>query len=82
MKQATIKNIARKPGVSVSAVSRALSGHPDISKDTRLRVETLSHELDYHPDALTKSRRHKQTQVIGVVISHRIASGSVLSIKY
>ncbi|MDM7925639.1 MAG: LacI family DNA-binding transcriptional regulator [bacterium] len=68
MKQTTIKDIARKMGVSVSTVSRALSGHPDISEETRKRIEALARELDYHPNTLAKSLQQKQSQVIGVVV--------------
>jgi LacI family transcriptional regulator len=68
MKQATIKDIARKMGVSVSTVSRALSGHPDISEETRKRIEALARELDYHPNTLAKSLQQKQSLVIGVVV--------------
>jgi LacI family transcriptional regulator len=68
MKQATIKDIARKMGVSVSTVSRALSGHPDISEETRKKIEVLARELDYHPNTLAKSLQQKRSLVIGVVV--------------
>ncbi len=55
-------------GVSVSTVSRALSGHPDISEETRKRIEALARELDYHPNTLAKSLQQKQSLVIGVVV--------------
>ncbi len=35
MGRTTLKDIAEKAGVSVTAVSRALSGYPDIGEETR-----------------------------------------------
>ena len=68
MKQATIKGISRKLGVSLPAVSTAPSGYPDISVDTRLRVESPARELECHPNTHTQSLQHKRTQVLSVVI--------------
>jgi LacI family transcriptional regulator len=68
MKQATIKDIAKKLQISASTVSRALSDHPDISQDTKQKVQTLARELDYHPNTVAKSLQQKQSQIIGVVV--------------
>ena len=38
MKNVTIKDVAKAAGVSYSTVSRALSGSPEISVDTRERI--------------------------------------------
>lgn len=73
MKQATIKDIACKPGVPGSTVSKALSGHPDIREERQLRVETPARELEYQPNNLTESSRYKRTQVIDALLTHRVA---------
>ena len=44
MEQITIRDIAKKCGVGVSTVSRALNNHPDINPETRemiLKVMSL-----------------------------------------
>ena len=68
MKQTTIKDIARQLRISASTVSRALSDHPDISRETKEKVQFLARELDYHPNTLAKSLQQKQSLVIGVVV--------------
>ena len=47
------KDISAVLGLSVSTVSRALNGYPDISEETRKKVMKTAEELDYKYD-----RRH------------------------
>ncbi|MDF3130119.1 LacI family DNA-binding transcriptional regulator [Kiritimatiellaeota bacterium B1221] len=50
----TIKDIAKRAGVSHPTVSRALRNDPQISKATTERIQKLAKEMGYHPDpALT-----------------------------
>lgn len=60
--------VARRAGVSLSTVSRALSGSPLISEATRRRVQAVAEQLDYRVDAAGSSLRTGQTRTIGVVI--------------
>ncbi len=60
--------VARRAGVSLSTVSRALSGSPLISEETRRLVRAAAEKLDYRVDAAGSSLRTGQTRTIGVVI--------------
>lgn len=42
------KDISAVLGLSVSTVSRALKGYPDISEETRKKVLRTAEELDYN----------------------------------
>lgn len=66
--QVTIKDIARELGISPSTVSRALKDHPDISMDTKKAVTKLAEELNYQPNTIALSLRHRKTNTIGVII--------------
>ncbi len=66
--QVTIKDIARALKVSVSTVSRALRGLPEIHPDTRNAVLRLAEELDYQPNQLAKSLAKSRTKTIGVIV--------------
>jgi LacI family transcriptional regulator len=66
--QITIKDIAKRLGISPSTVSRALKGHPDISEKTRNAVEQLAKELKYKPNAIALSLRQNKSNVIGIII--------------
>jgi LacI family transcriptional regulator len=45
----TLQDIAREADLSVSAVSMALAGYPDISVATRMRVREIGIRLNYRP---------------------------------
>ena len=46
----TIKGIARQLHLNPSTVSRALSGNPQVSEDTREKVIKAARKLNYHPN--------------------------------
>jgi DNA-binding LacI/PurR family transcriptional regulator len=64
----TVKDIARKAGVSHSTVSRALHGHPLISEETRERVQQIALELGYRPSAAARTLKTRRSKVLGVVL--------------
>ncbi|OUE09121.1 HTH-type transcriptional regulator MalR [Clavibacter michiganensis] len=49
MPRATIRDVAARAQVSISTVSKALSGNQEISEDTRIRVRRTAAELSYQP---------------------------------
>jgi DNA-binding LacI/PurR family transcriptional regulator len=65
----TIKDIARRTGVSHSTVSRALRGNSLISPETTEKVRQAALEMDYQPSAAARSLKTRRTQVLGVVVS-------------
>ncbi|WP_020598922.1 LacI family DNA-binding transcriptional regulator [Spirosoma panaciterrae] len=64
----TIKDIARSLNISISTVSRALRGMPEIHPDTRNAVLKLAEELDYQPNQLAKNLAKSRTKTIGVIV--------------
>lgn len=51
---ATLKDISREIGLSVTQVSRALNGHADVSLATRERVRAAADLLNYHPNTTAR----------------------------
>ncbi|WNJ20857.1 LacI family DNA-binding transcriptional regulator [Pontibacter sp. G13] len=64
----TIKDIAKRLGISKSTVSRALRNHPNVKAETRAAVQALATELDYEPDMVALSLLNRQSFTLGVVI--------------
>jgi DNA-binding LacI/PurR family transcriptional regulator len=60
--------VARRAGVSLSTVSRALAGSALISEETRGLVRRTAEKLGYQVDAAGSSLRTGMTRTIGVVI--------------
>lgn len=69
----TIKDIARELGVSVTTVSRAISGKGRIGESTRRRVLDYIAKNNYAPNAIAKSLAQKRTNTIGLVLPSRSA---------
>ncbi len=64
----TIRDLALKLDVSISTVSRALRGAPEINPETKTAVLSLAKELNYQPNVVAQSLRNKKTNTIGVVV--------------
>lgn len=67
-KAPTLKDIAQQLGISISTVSRALRGMPEVNAETREAVLKLSKEVDYEPNMLATSLLKRQSNLIGVVV--------------
>lgn len=64
----SLKDLAKILELAPYTVSRALRGHPDISKRTRERVEQLAKQLHYVPDAVARSLRNRRSNQIAVIV--------------
>jgi LacI family transcriptional regulator len=73
MKRVGIRDVATAAGVSVTTVSHALSGRGVVAPETRRRVEEAARTLNYAPNRIASSLRHRRTRVIGLV-SDQIAT--------
>lgn len=69
MKSVTIKDVAKAAGVSYSTVSRALSGSPEISEDTRDRVLQVCKEMHYTANTVARSMVMKSTKLLGLILT-------------
>ncbi len=64
----TIRDIAKKLGLSIGAVSRALDGYPDISDETRQRVILAAKEMGYVPNQAARQLRRKKADAVGYIL--------------
>lgn len=63
----TLKDVARRAGVSSSAVSRAFTQGASVSEKTRRKVMKAADDLGYRPNALASSLTTGRTKLIGLV---------------
>ncbi|MBC7318277.1 LacI family DNA-binding transcriptional regulator [Candidatus Bipolaricaulota bacterium] len=66
---ATIRDVARKAGVSVATVSHVINGTRKVAPETAARVRLAIEELGYHPNASAQALRTRATHTIGIVVS-------------
>ncbi len=64
----TIKDIAEKANISYPSVSRALSGKPGVSEETRKKILKIAEEMNYQPNALARSLVQNKSSTIGLII--------------
>ncbi|MFG1808144.1 LacI family DNA-binding transcriptional regulator [Streptomyces sp. NPDC049040] len=55
MRRATIRDVARRAGVSAAAVSLAFSGKAGVSPVTRRRIASAAADLDWHPSPVASA---------------------------
>src|SRR5512139_4035764 len=65
--RATIKEVASVAGVSTQTVSRVVNDRPDVSPETRKKVQEVIRELSYQPSALARSLISQRSHTLGVV---------------
>jgi DNA-binding LacI/PurR family transcriptional regulator len=68
---ATIRDVARRAGVSESTVSRVLSGARTqivISEETRLEVQLAARELSYRPHPGARALSGKNSYLLGLIV--------------
>lgn len=68
MKTITIKDIAKKCGVGVSTVSRAINNHPDISEETKTMIMEVIKENNFIPNNSARNLKRVDTRTIAVLI--------------
>ena len=68
-KRPTIKEVASAAGVSTQTVSRVMNDRPDVSNETREKVQKIIAELDYQPSALARSLIQQRSYTLGVVVA-------------
>lgn len=69
---ATVKldDVARRARVSVSTVSRVLSGTARVKATTRARVLRIVEELNYRPDIHAQTLAGRKSRTLGLIVSN------------
>lgn len=65
---ATIKDVAKRAGVSVTTVSRVLNNTAPVNEATREKIMKAIEELNYTPSIIAQGMRTKKSKTVGVII--------------
>ena len=69
----TLRTISEITGLGVTTVSRALKDGPELSLETRARVQAVAAELKYRPDRAGVRLRTGRTFVVGLILDQNVA---------
>ncbi|MDT2754946.1 LacI family DNA-binding transcriptional regulator [Enterococcus pseudoavium] len=64
----TVKDVAKKAGVSPSTVSRVINDHPSISAETKQRVRKIMDEMGYFPNVTARNLGTQKANSVGVIL--------------
>lgn len=68
MPETTIKDIAKKCGVGVSTVSRAINDHPDINPETKRKIMEVIRENGFVPNNSARNLKRTDAKTIAVLV--------------
>jgi LacI family transcriptional regulator len=64
----TMKDVARKAGVSLITVSRVINEAGNVHADTQARVFAAIEELQYVPNQIASNLRSRQTNTLALLL--------------
>lgn len=69
VRRTTIDDVAKLAGVSISTVSRVVSGNAPVNEDTATRVQRAIEELNYKPSTAARALSDRRTNAFGLLVS-------------
>ncbi len=67
-REVTIYDVARVLNISPSTVSRGLSDHPHIKKETVKKIKAVAGEMGYQRNKFASNLRQRQTKTLGLLV--------------
>lgn len=74
---ATIKDIAKATGFSITTVSRALNNYYDVNEGTRQLIKETANKMGYTPNIIAQSLVQKRSYTIGFIVSNLTPSSII-----
>src|SRR5690625_4166305 len=65
---ATVRDVAKRAGVSPATVSRTMGGEVSVSPELRERVLAAARELGYRPNSMAQSLRRGQSRIVALLV--------------
>ena len=68
-KRTTVFDVAKRAGVSHTAVSMALRGSKEIGEEAKQRILKIVDEMDYYPRAAAQLLRSSKSEQLGIIVA-------------
>lgn len=66
---ATIKDVAKRAGVSIASVSRVINGSTAVTPHVQQRVLDAIEHLQYYPNSIARSLKSESSKLLGMLVS-------------
>lgn len=73
----SIKDVAREAGVAISTVSKVLNHYPNVSEETRDRVNEAVEKLNFVPNAVAAALSSKQAGRVALLLNPTMKAGQM-----
>lgn len=78
----SIKDVARRAGVAISTVSKALNGYPNVSEETREKVNEAVKELNFTPNPIASALSSKKAGRVALLIKLNTKAQDEVNMQY
>lgn len=69
MMAATIRDVAKRAGVSIATVSKVFNGYTDVNQKTKEKILLAANELDYAPNMAARTLSSKKHKTIALILN-------------
>ena len=73
----SIKDVAKHAGVAISTVSKVLNDYPNVSEETKKKVNQAVNELNFVPNSVAAALSSKQSGRVAILLNLSSASQAV-----
>ena len=80
----SIKDVARAAGVAISTVSKVLNGYPNVSEETKVKVNRAVEELNFVPNSVAAALSSKQSGRVALLmhLNHKTQAIDEINMQY
>ena len=73
----SIKDVARHAGVAISTVSKVLNRYPNVSEETKIKVNRAVEELNFVPNSVAAALSSKQAGRVALLVNLNIKTQAI-----
>lgn len=73
----SIKDVAKHAGVAISTVSKVLNHYPNVSEETKIKVNTAVEELNFVPNSVAAALSSKRTGRVALLVNLSVKTQAV-----
>jgi len=73
----SIKDVASKAGVAISTVSKVLNNYPNVSEETKLKVNKAVEELNFVPNSVAAALSSKHAGRVALLVNLNISAQAI-----